>query len=365
MRLATVFSGIGAVEQACFKVFGKDETKIVFACDNGEINLNEDEKSIKKGLRGLTQRKKQEIVKMLYAETGEENAVKDIYIKNYKIPESKWYDDIRFFSGKRFKGKVDLFMGGSPCQSFSMMGKRGGLNDTRGTLFYEYARLVKEIGPKVFIYENVPGMLSIDGGQTWAIIKNIFCSLGYAINEQILNSKDYGMPQDRRRLFVIGIKGINSEKFVFPKPKPLDGLTASDFLDKKIPPKYYLGQKGFEFIVTHPNRASINRPIIRTEKANQQFNWNGDFIFEPESDLSLKAGHKTALLNGAFLGEYKGKKGFIRKLTPRECLRLMGFDDLKIDGFKDERVYRLSGNSIVVNVLTAILSKLKDDGTLE
>ena len=96
---------------------------------------------------------------------------------NYNCPNSCFYQDIKLLEGRDFKGKVDLFVGGSPCQSFSSVGFQGGLEDTRGTLFYDFARLVKEIEPKVFIYENVRNLLNHDGGKTWDIIKNVFYSL--------------------------------------------------------------------------------------------------------------------------------------------------------------------------------------------
>ena len=121
--------------------------------------------------------------------------LKESYFVNYKIDEESWFEDIRFIDGKKFENKIDLFVGGSPCQSFSMMGKRAGLEDARGTLFYEYARLVNEIKPKVFIYENVPGMINHDNGNTWKVVREIFESLGYKFYFQILNSKDYGIPQ--------------------------------------------------------------------------------------------------------------------------------------------------------------------------
>ena len=118
------------------------------------------------------------------------------------------------------------------------MGKRKGLEDTRGTLFYDYARLVKEINPKVFIYENVPGMLSHDGGKTWDIIKDVFKSLAYDIHYAVLNSKDYGIPQSRKRLFVVGFKGSAKRNFTFPAPKQLQ-CEASDFYETAVDSKYY------------------------------------------------------------------------------------------------------------------------------
>lgn len=350
MTIGTVFSGIGAPEQACIRVFGKDRTKILFACDNGELDLPLTKEEIEKKFHDYPTVEK--CVKAIYSKYGF-NYMEKSYRANYDA--KTFYQDIRFIDGnqKKYKNKVDLYIGGSPCQSFSAMGHRKGLDDARGTLFYEYARLINEINPKVFIYENVPGMLTLDHGQTWERILDIFDSLGYIYSYAILNSVDYGIPQNRKRLYVVGIrKDLAKEKFIFPKGIPLT-KKASDFYESYIPGKYYFKEVGFRFITTHPNRAKINEEIIRTEKANQQFNWNGDFVFEP-LDYSK---HKEALDGGAYIGEYQGTKGLARKLTPKECLNLMGFRDFNIV-IDDHRMWRQAGNSMVVDVMEAIIRKV-------
>ena len=106
-------------------------------------------------------------VKELYDNTKKINHMKKSYFANYFIDENNWFEDIRFIDGSVFRDKVDILVGGSPCQSFSNMGQRKGLEDARGTLFYDYARLINEIQPKVFIYENVPGMLNHNNKDTW------------------------------------------------------------------------------------------------------------------------------------------------------------------------------------------------------
>ena len=299
---------------------------------------------------GLNSCELNDYVKSLYNSTKKDNMMRKSYFANYDISNDRWYEDIRFIDGNEYKGKVDIFVGGSPCQSFSIIGKKAGLEDARGTLFYEYARLVKEMQPKVFIYENVPGMLMHDKGNTWKVIKEVFESLDYKISYQILNAKNYGIPQDRRRLFVVGFKDKNIN-FSFPKPIKLN-TTMFDYLEKDIPTKHYLGKKGFEF-VTNPhykNRARVNRKIIQTQKANQQFNWNGDFVFEPLDPIK----HNQEILDRAFVGTYEGQVGVARQLTHRECMRLMGFPDSYKIVVPNIWAYRQAGNSIVVNVLEAI-----------
>lgn len=352
LKIATVFSGIGAPEQALRKI-GVDYD-IVFACDNDEIELKDSFEEIKDNYEKSKSNNIKEYISNLYSSTNKPKHVKQAYFANYDIDEDRWYPDIRFLDGKQYKNKVDLYIGGSPCQSFSIIGKRGGLEDTRGTLFYEYARLIKEMQPKAFIYENVPGMLMHDKGNTWNVIKDVFESLGYNVKYQILNSKDYGIPQDRRRLFVVGIKDNNVE-FEFPKPKKLN-KTMFDYLEKNVDPKHYLGKKGFEF-VTNPkykNRARVNKDIIQTEKANQQFNWNGDFVFE---ELN-KVENNKEIMDRAYVGTFEGKKGVIRQLSYRECMRLMGFSDEYKIVVPNVPAYRQAGNSIVVNVMEEVIKEI-------
>ena len=354
LRIATVFSGIGAFEQALKKL--NRDYEIVFACDNGEREIKESSKDIfdyaKKN--NFNSKELNAYVTSLYNSTKKPNRMKESYFANYDIDDNRWYEDIRFINGDEYKNKVDLFVGGSPCQSFSIIGKKAGLEDARGTLFYEYARLVNQMQPKAFIYENVPGMLMHDHGNTWKTIKEIFESLGYKLHVQILNAKDYGIPQDRKRLFVVGLKDKNLN-FEFPKPIELT-TTMFDYLEGNVAARFYLGKKGFEF-VTNPkykNRARVNHKIIQTEKANQQFNWNGDFVFEPLS----KEKHNEEILDRAYIGEFNSQKGVIRQLTHRECMRLMGFPDTYKIVVPNVWAYRQAGNSIVVNVLEAIVKEL-------
>lgn len=135
VRLATCFSGIGAIEHAFKRLKLKHE--IVFA---GDID----------------------------------DKCKKSYFANYDMDESRWHSDTHDFNAKPYLGQVDLLVGGAPCQAFSMVGKRLGFEDTRGTLFYEFARVIKECQPKLFLFENVKGITSHDKGRTWATIKNVF-----------------------------------------------------------------------------------------------------------------------------------------------------------------------------------------------
>lgn len=369
IRIGTMFSGIGAIEHAFQRL--KLNHKIVFA---GDIDAN----------------------------------CKKSYFANYDIAEEDWFTDVREFSATKYKGKVDFIIGGAPCQAFSMVGHRLGFEDARGTLFYDFARIIKETSPKVFLFENVKGLLSHDGGRTWKVMHSIFEELGYDVKFRVLNSKDYGIPQHRERVYCLGFK--KKVKFEYPAPIELE-YTMFDFLEDYIDTKYFLGEKGIKFVTSHKNRdkcyTQINGDIQLCQKRNQQFNWHGDFVFHPCSDLTpsneefdefvfdvkdveekyylsekvakyvlaggtknfktstetdLKVArpllHSMHKMHRAGVDNYVTHKGRIRKLTPRECLRLMGFKDTFKIVVSDTSMYQQAGNSIVVDVLIAILKQM-------
>lgn len=369
IRIGTIFSGIGAAEHALERL--QINTKVVFA---GDIDPQ----------------------------------VKKSYFSNYQIEESQWHSDVEDFSAKPHRGKVDLLVGGSPCQSFSLVGKRAGLKDTRGTLFYHFARVIDECQPKVFIYENVRGLMNHDEGRTWQVVQDVFDSLGYSIHSSLLNSRDFGIPQNRERIFVIGFRNAKT-KFVFPPPIQLH-LTMKDLLEDTIDSRFFLKQKGVKFVTSSKNRlkryTQINGSVALCQKANQQFNWHGDFIYEevPRSNnldsdefifsvgeveekyflsnkvkkyvltsgtKSFKTSTTTDLqvarpilqsmhkMHRAGVDNYiTYPRGRIRKLTPRECLRLMGFRDTFEIAVSDTQMYRQAGNSIVVDVLIALFKQM-------
>lgn len=354
LKIATVFSGIGAAEQA-LKQLGIPH-EIVFACDNGERYLDYSVKKINELISNSEN--KEETIKNIYDSTGKTNFVKESYFANYEITEKQWYEDVRFLDGTKYHGEVDLFVGGSPCQSFSTYGHRKGLEDARGTLFYDYARLVKEIQPKAFIFENVTGLLNHDGGKTWKIISSIFRELNYDIKMQILNASDYNLPQLRRRVFVVGInKNIKCREYKFPEPVPLTHKSI-EYLEKSVPNEYYLGEKGFNFVTKverNGRRARVNQDIIGCQTANQQFNWVGDFRVEKPLKRHLED-------DRIYKGMYNGKLCVARKMTPKELLRLMGFEDFNLV-VKDTVMWRQTGNSIAVPVIKAVIKNIID--TLE
>jgi len=352
IRLGTSFSGIGAIEHALHRL-GLN-TRIQFA---GDIDPD----------------------------------CKKAYFANYDIDESRWHTDIHEFDARPYLDQVDLFVGGAPCQAFSMRGKRGGFEDTRGTLFSEFARIVIECKPKVFIFENVKGMLNHDHGRTWSVIKQTFENdCDYDIYYQVLNGKNYGVPQSRDRIYCVGFR--RETDFKYPAAIPLE-KTVFDCLEQVVDRKYLLKERGVHFITEAVNHeksyTQINGEVMLCQKRNQQFNWHGDFVFHPalQSDktnpdtddylyrvadyeakyyvdnnltryaVSLDDEKTIRLLNDSSVKVSKSK-GRYRKLTPRECLRLMGFDDSFKIVVSDTAAYKQSGNSIIVDVLMALLRQM-------
>jgi DNA (cytosine-5)-methyltransferase 1 len=352
LKVGTLFSGIGAFEHALDRLNIKH--KIAFACDIDDY-------------------------------------VKKSYFANYKIDADRWYNDVTELDGKKYLDeKIDIVVGGSPCQSFSFVGKQMGLDDKRGNLIFEFIRVINDCKPEMFIFENVKGLTTHDKGKTFQTVLDKFKELNYDLQHSILKATDYEIPQSRQRLFLIGIKKESNVKISFPPDKCKLTLKMSDFLEDNVNTKYYVEEKGQHFAVSDKNLSKkytqINGEIALCQKKNQQFNWHGDFIFEyrdipdkyylsdkvkqyvlktgtkdfktkPEIDLTiarplLSTMHK---MHRAGVDNYVTKYGKLRKLTPRECLRLMGFSDNFKIAVSDTRMYQQAGNSIVVNVLMAII----------
>ena len=362
IKLATVFSGIGSIEWA-LKRLGIAH-KIVFACDNGEILLDVNEDEFRKRLSKIGDPiEKKKIIDEILSHQRKRNFVKDTYLANYELEEENFLHDIRFIDGRNYKD-VDLFVGGSPCQSFSIMGYQKGFEDTRGTLFYDYARLVHEMKPKVFIYENVQGMLKHDHGKTWEIIKKSFDSLGYDLNIQVLDAKDYGIPQTRRRLFVVGFrKNLKIKNFKFPIEKELQ-FTLQDFLITNC--KFGNFQSLNGKIVLTPVGEELPDKYYLSELVEKHVmsGGTGNYYTKPEIDLKIARPLLCTMhkMHRAGVDNYVTYKDKIRKLTPRECLRLMGYDDTFKIVTSDLQAYRQAGNSIVVDVMMAIVSEILKTG---
>lgn len=346
--------------------------------------------------------KRKTYVDSLYSGLEKRNKVKQSYMANYDVDDKNFHWNVAFLNGQQYRDQVDLFVGGSPCQSFSLVGKQRGLEDTRGTLFYEYARLIDEIKPKVFIYENVRAVVSHDNGKTWKKMQEVFSDLGYNFSWKVLNAKDYGIPQNRERLFVVGFRNDLKLTSSFSFPEPIELIKKmKDFLMDNAPGGYFLPKKGVEFVTKQKNLekrfTQIDGDVQLCQKKNQQFNWHGDFVFQseaeaqknnipdlekyflsekvekyvlstgtknfyskPKTDLEIARPLLTTMhkMHRAGVDNYVTTDGRLRKLTPRECLRLMGFSDNFKIVVSDTAMYQQAGNSIVVDVLIHIMEEI-------
>lgn len=355
MRIGTLFSGIGAPEQAALRVWGND-AELVFAC--------EWDKFARQSFKAI-----------------------------YDIENEHFHVDINDLDGKQYAGKVDCIIGGSPCQDFSIAGLRAGVDGHRGQLIWQYFRIIDEVRPPVFIYENVKGMISDKNGKTIQDFLEVFRSIGYFCHWEVLNSKDYGVPQNRERVFIVGFLDHEAYyRFQFAPAIPLE-KRLKDVLQENVDEKYYLNDRFIETSLAHKER--------HEERGN-------GFAFEPKTEddicgcLQTRYGTRQTdtfikepkiIIDGMI--ESRGENGIIhnrnginkclkateykapsllsctnriRKLTPLECWRLQDFPDeahekAKAAGVSDSQLYKQAGNSITVAVMEMILRQI--DKTLK
>ena len=380
LKLGTLFSGIGAVEQALIRMNIKH--KIIFACDNGDIDIDIDidKEKLKVFNMNSKVKKKKYVDELYHSKSRKQNYVKQSYLANYKINENDFHYDVRLLDGRDYKDKIDLLVGGSPCQSFSSVGFKGGLDDVRGTLFYEYARIIQEVQPKVFIYENVRGLITHDSGNTWNKMQKVFTeTLHYKISEpKVLNAADYGIPQNRRRLFVIGIReDLVSKEFVYPKEIGLNNLKyfMQDFLEDNC--KYDEKSNNFTYskkdgsIQLKKIPGIVDKKYTLTSKVRDYVLKSGTKNFRTSTQTDMKVArtllrtmtqhHRAGVDNYITISEDKNEK-IIRSLTERECLRLMGFPDSFKIVVSTQQMLKQAGNSIVVDVMMAILKEIYNTG---
>ena len=317
-------------------------------------------------------------------------------------------------------GRVDIICGGFPCQAFSIAGARRGFEDTRGTLFFEIARFASILKPRYLFLENVKGFLNHDRGNTFEVILSALDELGYDVEWQVLNSKNFGVPQNRERVFIIGhlrgertrnvfpINGENEQSDHQPPKIEIIGntknpndtskgtksvvygsggvvgtLTATDYKEPK-----QVAIKQFGILQPNFNQCGVVyetdgiaptirayqggglEPKIRVKEATSQGYAEaqiGDSVNLSHPNSKTRRGRVgKQIANTLLTGESQGviEPDFrIRKLTPRECWRLQGFPDWAFDKAQEvnsnSQLYKQAGNSVTVNVIAAIAKELK------
>lgn len=235
----------------------------------------------------------------------------------------------------------DILLAGFPCQPFSNAGLKKGFLDTRGTLFFEIIRILKYHKPKVVFLENVKGFKNHDKGNTFKVVKANLEELGYKVYAQILNAKDFGVPQNRERIYIIGF--LNDLSFNFPEP-PKYKVKVGDILDENVSPKYTISDK----LWTGHKR--------RKEEHKIKGNGFGYSLFNVDSPYTSTISARYYKDGSEILIQQKDKNP--RKLTPREASRLQGFPESFIIPVSDNQAYRQFGNSVAVPVIRALAREI-------
>lgn len=393
IKVGSDFSGVGAFDQALKRLGIDYET--IFACDMDK-----------------------------YA--------RQTFIHNYGKP--KYYPE-NVYDREIPSESLDIYITSPPCQAFSLAGKRKGEEDKRGILFYNSHEFIKKNNPRYFIFENVKGLLSDDNGKTFArwidylggksvngnpVIFPHEESVSYHVYHKVLNAKNYGVPQNRERVFIIGIRDDPDNNFSFPKEIPLI-KRLKDVLEENVSEKYFLSEKMIKGFINKPgdfgNRFSPKTELSKIGNCITTIPGNRitdnflkvDFINQDTQASQVYSdngigqtlcagthGHangyvKIGAIRGRNIDNPKSRESGlpttqmleinengtsnclttvqkdnvvienyrIRKLTPRECFRLMDFpDSFYFSCVSDSQAYKQAGNSIVVNVLSEIIKKL-------
>ena len=249
----------------------------------------------------------------------------------------------------------DILLAGFPCQAFSHAGLKKGFEDIRGTLFFDVARILKEKRPKAFLLENVKGLIAHDNGNTFKVILETLNELGYEVHYKILNTKDFNIPQNRERIYIVGFLKevvLNSSVFDFPieelkKPGYLQVFKKAvlgDVLEKHVPDSYTISDKAWE---------GLKRRKKRNQEAGKGFGYS---LVNPESEYTRTLVAHYCKDGNEILLEQDGKNP--RKLTERECARLQGFPEDFILPCSKTQTYKQLGNSVTVPVIYKIAQKI-------
>jgi len=254
----------------------------------------------------------------------------------------------------------DLLVGGFPCQAFSIAGKRAGFDDTRGTLFFDIARILAEKRPRHLVLENVKGLLSHDSGKTFQTILGVLSDLGYRVEWQVLNSKDFGVPQNRERVIIVGHLGGQPRRKVFPITGHSQQIASvAGYISEEV----------------WPRRHEQIRQVYKTDGAMPTIptGQGGGVMTKVAVDMTRRAAESHRVRKDGIMGTvtatyYKGignaerpgvKEGLrIRRLTPLECERLQGFPDDWTAGESDTQRYKMCGNAVTTNVIQAVITNL-------
>ncbi|MFW2177955.1 MULTISPECIES: DNA cytosine methyltransferase [unclassified Moraxella] len=307
------------------------------------------------GIGGFHQALSQFGAKCVFASEWDKHA-SHTYQANYGI---KPFGDITQIDKKNIPPH-DILCAGFPCQAFSISGKQQGFADTRGTLFFGIARIIAHHQPKVLLLENVKNFINHDKGNTLKVVLHTLNQLGYDVFYQVLNASDFGLPQNRERIYLVGFKrDLGIQQFNFPKPLPKKIALQSILQDNPSDAKVVKRDDMVIYKDFIPDTDRFGQPILPNRPIQIGIvnkGGQGERIYHP-------LGHAITL--SAYGGGVGSKTGLykigdtIRKLSPRECARLQGFpEDFHIVS-SQAQAYQQFGNSVAVNVLVAILAEIE------
>ena len=324
IKIADLFGGVGGFRLGIERATNNQRGEFIQSSNKmGSIqsqrNISNNNKSNGRGRRAHSN------VKCVFYSDIDKYSVQT-YNKNFK--ENHKPTDITNIRAEDIPD-FDMLCGGFPCQAFSIAGKRGGFQDTRGTLFFEIARIIKTKRPKLVFLENVKGLLNHENGQTFSIIIQTISELGYNVQWMVLNSKFFGVPQNRERVFIIGsLRGeCRPEILPFREINEINNQKQQEQTARTITTSYYKQGQWEQYIMDlYNNKIHSDRSPTLTEPHH--------------NNLRVREGMK------------------IRKLTPIECERLQGFPDNWTEGVSDTQRYKQMGNAVTVNVIEAIARKL-------
>ena len=286
---------------------------------------------------------------------------KCVYANEWDVPAQKVYEknfgiipegDITKVNEKTIPDH-DILCAGFPCQAFSISGKQRGFEDSRGTLFFDVARIVKEKHPKVVFLENVKNFASHDGGKTISVIKATMEELGYSFNYKVLNAVDYNIPQKRERVYMVCFRNVlGISDFEYPEPMKLTKHVEDFLLDKcDETERLYVDRPDIYYNDIEDNQYS--NKTIRLGIVNK--GGQGERIYSTKGiAITLSAyGGGVFAKTGGYLIDKKP-----RKLHPRECARLMGFPDSYKISDSTHQAYKQFGNSVIINVLQYVAQEI-------
>jgi len=245
----------------------------------------------------------------------------------------------------------DILIAGFPCQPFSTLGNKKGFNDKRGTLFFEITKIIGKHNTKIVVFENVKNLLNHDKGKTFKRMKKELESIGYCVNYKVLNTKDYGIPQRRNRIYIVAFKTteFSKTKFIFPKEKKLK-ITTQDLLDKSVEEKYFLSNKILKTILYYDRKKFAARPKIDNEISK---------TLTATMNKMHRACQDNYITDKTNYDKFENcEKSNIRKLTPNECRKLQGFPNEWVQVTSNHQAYKQFGNAVSVNVAYEVANEI-------